>query len=121
MSASRTFAPFLVCATSNASYTIVPRLGRQLRRARSDRNFRATDVVSGFACIATMNPETIAEGLPSFAGPGGLKYGASWGRSGRSAAAVWIGPDSGRLAHPAVTSPDSARTTSRAGTRWALT
>ncbi len=98
----------------------MPRLGFQARRARSERNVRATEVLSGFACIATMKPLTIKDGLASFTGPGGLKYGASWGRSGRSAAAVWIDPDSGRVAQPAETRAQSASTIRATGLRAVL-
>ncbi len=92
----------------------VPRLGSQVVRARSVRKVRATDMLSGLACIATRNPETIAAGEPSLAGPGGLKYGASDCSPGGSTASRCTTPDSGSVAHPATA-------TSTATTRAAST
>ena len=98
---------------------IVPRFGFHAPRARSVRNSRATEVLNGLACMATRNPETIADGVPSLAGPGGLKYGASCGRAGWSAASRWTAPDSGSVAQPVRATASTAKIAAR--TRRALT
>src|SRR3954470_9420125 len=79
---------------------MVPRFGFHAAFARSLRNDRATEVLNGLACIATRKPETVAAGLASVVGPGGLKYGASWGRSGSSAASLCTAPASGSVVQP---------------------
>src|SRR6476620_10226738 len=98
---------------------MVPSFGFHEARACSVRNARATEVLNGFACMASRNPETIADGLPSLAGPGGLKYGGSCGRSGAWDAARCTAPDSGRVAQPASATASTARIAARA--RRALT